>query len=972
MRFQTSLAVMASLAAMLAHPDTTLAHPVEAGTAADPAHLRMVAEAIDPLGQAAEAEAAWQAYLSALEAVGGVAADQAHALNRIGDSRYYQQNMAGALEASLEARRRLEAAGEADSEAMADTLANTATFYGALGQPEFDLPLQEQSLAIRKRLYGADPSVLPPAQAKLLGLGYLNYANALYTAGRFDEAADMVKPSIDGVVTGELRDATLFVAMSSGANLLIDAGRQAEALVLAQRGVATATQLLPEGHPFIGFAQGTLAKVLLLSDRVAEAEEPARRAVDIMAVGLGPKHRNTLAALHNLGVILARLGRFEEAITLTMSGHVDLLAADPGNAINQPVTASNAAHEAGMDDVALDYARQAAAIAASLPDADVRAAKGLTVLALRQDETGDPAAALTTLQTIADRRARAGDTAPDPVLDLQRGLFAIKAGDRAGGWARASQAARALEADLVADAARFELGADLASYYEPIMHMVEAAFEAGEPDAALRAFELAGWGVNARTRQLLALKASVADRPALAEKVAALEAGNVRLRVLAREQAALLAGDKVEEAARRADAIAQLSASLATLRAELSAAIPEFDQWVRPATPSVAELQARMGPDEALLVTMPSRSRTFTMVITADDAVMASSATGRPGVRRLVSALRASLDGRGNGDAARFAQDAAALHDIILPASAAAALEGRSRVAVVTSDALSRLPFAVLLPGAPEGGQVDYKDMDWLVRRHAFAIALTPSAAFAARPDDREPAGFLGVGAPSLNGAVDPAGGAVNLLRGGAVVADSLRSLRPLPGSVAEIERVSALGGFSQRLTLTGDDATELRVRQTRADRYGVLLFATHGLMDGEIAGLDEPALVLTPPEGADTSDNDGLLRASEIGALGLRADFVILSACNSAAGRNETAPAYTGLANAFLGSGARELLLSHWRVRDDAAAYLSAGTVERMLAGSSHAQALRGAQLALIAGEANVPDSANPAVWAPFVLIEG
>ena len=170
---------------------------------------------------------------------------------------------------------------------------------------------------------------------------------------------------------------------------------------------------------------------------------------------------------------------------------------------------------------ALAYARQAAAIGTSLPDEDSRAAKGLTVLALRQDEAGDPAAALATLQTIADRRAKAGDTAPDPVFDLQRGLFTIKAGDRAAGWAQVSQAAGALEADLVADAGRFELGADLASYYEPVMHMVEAAFEADRPDAALRAFELAGWGVNARTRQLLALKASVQDTPALADKVAA-------------------------------------------------------------------------------------------------------------------------------------------------------------------------------------------------------------------------------------------------------------------------------------------------------------------------------------------------------------------------------------------------------------------------------------------------------------------
>lgn len=972
MTLRTSLAVLACLAVPLALASPVRAQAVTADAATDPASLRAAAEAIDPLAQAAEAEAAWQAYLTALEATGGAPADQAEALNRMGDSRYYQQNFQGALDASLEARRRLDAAGETDSEAMADTLANIATFYGELGQMERGLGLQEQSLAIRKRLYGADSAVLPPAQAKQLGLGYLNYASALYSAGRFGEAAELVKPSIDGVVTGQLRDATLFVAMSSGANMLIDAGRTSEAMELAQRGVTTATQLLPEGHPFIGFAQATLAKVLLQSDRYAEAEEPARRAVDIMATRLGPENRNTITAVHNLGVILARLGRFEEAIALNMSGFENARTADPGNAISQPVSASNAAHEAGRPQEAMDYARQAAEIAALLPDEDSRFAKGLTVLALRQDEAGDPAAALATLNTIVARRARAGDNAPDHVLDLQRGLFAIKAGQTGEGWPQVAQAAAALEAALIADAERFDLGADLASYYEPIMHIVEAAFEADRPDAALRAFELAGWGVNARTRQLLALKASVQDRPALAERVATLETGSARLRVLAREQTALLASDRVEEASRRAEEITRLSATLAGLRTELAGAIPGFAQWLRPATPGVAELQRRMGPDQALLITMPSRSRTFTMVITADEVVMAASPSGRPQVRRLVSDLRTLLDSRAPADPAGFARSAVALHDIVLPGRAAAALAGRSRVSVVTSDALSRLPFAVLLPGIPEGEQRDYKDMDWMVRRHAFAIALTPSAAFARGDDRLGSAGFLGVGAPALSGTEDVAGGTVTLLRGGAVAAEGLRSLRPLPAAAGEIARVAALGGFAERVTLTGNEATERRVRQASAEPYGVLLFATHGLMDGELAGLNEPALVLTPPDEAGQSDDDGLLLASEIGALGLRARFVILSACNSAAGRNETAPAYTGLANAFLGTGAQELLLSHWRVRDDAAAHLSANTVERVLSGTAYAEALREAQLMMIRGTAGIPDSTDPAFWAPFVLIEG
>ena len=91
--------------------------------------------------------------------------------------------------------------------------------------------------------------------------------------------------------------------------------------------------------------------------------------------------------------------------------------------------------------------------------------------------------------------------------------------------------------------------------------------------------------------------------------------------------------------------------------------------------------------------------------------------------------------------------------------------------------------------------------------------------------------------------------------------------------------------------------------------------------------------------------------------------------ACNSAAGRNMTAPAYTGLANAFLGSGTRSLMLSHWRVRDDAAAFLSAGTVRGASGGLGRAEALRRAQLTLI--DSDLPNAAHPSVWAPFVLVE-
>ncbi|MFZ1742279.1 MAG: CHAT domain-containing tetratricopeptide repeat protein, partial [Pontixanthobacter sp.] len=718
-------------------------------------------------------------------------------------------------------------------------------------------------------------------------------------------------------------------------------------------------------------SQGTLAKVLLQSDRYEEAEAPARRALDIMAAKLGPDNRNTLAALHNLGVILARLGRFEEALEL-LTGRYDLLEKiGPGDSVNSLVSASNAAAELGRIDLAMEYGAKAAAVAGELSPEHRNALKGLTVLALRQDEARDYVAARKTIEAVASRRLAAGDTDIDPTLEVQRGLFAIRTGDIESGWARVEAGFEALEGDLLDRADQAELGADLASYYEPILQVVEAAFAADRPDAALHAFELASWGVNARSRQLLALKTKVAGNLNIAAKIDEFDAARARLRILNRERASLLAGDKVQEAEERAAEIVALKAHLAVLRTDIADAVPDFGQWLRPDVPTIAGLQARLTSDQALLIVMPSRNRTFSMVISADRAVMAESSQGRPTVRPLVAKLRAALDSNTGLDAA-FPSDAAAeLYNIVLPGQSAAVLEGKTRVAVVTSDALSRLPFGLLLSKAPEVDQSDFKSMDWLVKKHAFSIALTPSSAFTDTNGKMAFANFFGVGAPSLNGS---SGGEIdtrNLYRAAQISFDDIRALPALPATAGEIAEVANALGSGNRITLTGDDATEQRVRDEGSGDYAVALFATHGLLGGEIGGLREPALVLTPPVGGSSADNDGLLQASEIASLGLRADFVILSACNSAAGRNDTAPAYTGLANAFLGSGSGALMLSHWRVRDDAAAYLSVNTVKHSQPNVSRAEALRQAQLDILNGTAGLVGGANPSVWAPFVVIE-
>ena len=116
---------------------------------------------------------------------------------------------------------------------------------------------------------------------------------------------------------------------------------------------------------------------------------------------------------------------------------------------------------------------------------------------------------------------------------------------------------------------------------------------------------------------------------------------------------------------------------------------------------------------------------------------------------------------------------------------------------------------------------------------------------------------------------------------------------------------------------------------------------------------------------------DDGLLTASEIAQLKLDADWVVLSACNTAAEDKPGAEALSGLARAFFYSGARSLIVSHWNVDDEAAAKLMIGTFRAFSrdAKLSHAEALRQSILAMI-DTAKSDVEADPRLWGPFVVV--
>lgn len=195
-------------------------------------------------------------------------------------------------------------------------------------------------------------------------------------------------------------------------------------------------------------------------------------------------------------------------------------------------------------------------------------------------------------------------------------------------------------------------------------------------------------------------------------------------------------------------------------------------------------------------------------------------------------------------------------------------------------------------------------------------------------------------------------------------------ALPPLPDSADELRTVAKDFGADERDLFLGSRATESAVKTVELSQYRIIYFATHGLVAGDVAGVAEPALVLSLP--SVPSDRD-----DEVAQLSLNADWVVLSACNTIAGDKPGAEALSGLARSFfyagarVYAGARALLVTHWAVETSAATRLTTSTFRLLRQNPSlgRSEALREAMLDLMNDETQ-DISAYPAIWAPFALI--
>jgi CHAT domain-containing protein len=447
----------------------------------------------------------------------------------------------------------------------------------------------------------------------------------------------------------------------------------------------------------------------------------------------------------------------------------------------------------------------------------------------------------------------------------------------------------------------------------------------------------------------------------------------------------------------------QLRSARDVLSAEVDRRFPDYRELMRPKALSIAAAQRALAADEALVVFQVSDAKTLVWAIPSrGPASFATVKIERDALARKVRHLRTALDPGAIstlGEIPDFDVAAAAeLYQSLLQ-PVASAWKSKSRLFVVADGPLGQLPLSLLVtePQTIKSKAnllfARYRSVPWLAREHAVTVlpAVASLSTFDQAGQARASRAFVGFGDPVFGQSTAIAksqsrGVGTNMrvaLRSApktrSMDSAALSTLPSLPETADELRSVAAaLGASPDKDVFLGAKATEERVKSMNLKNVKVLAFATHGLLPGDIDGLDQPGLALSSPA-VTAGKGDGLLTVDEILALRLTADWAVLSACNTGAADGRGAEAISGLGRAFFYAGAQALLVSNWPVHSEATRELVSElfSIQGRRPQLARTEALRQASLAM-AEKGVFADSdgkalfsyAHPIFWAPFSVV--
>ncbi len=832
-------------------------------------------------------------------------------------------------------------------------------------------PLMERSLVIFSKVLPAGHPNIATATSNL-GFQY-------QLAGRYDDAEKLYLRAL------EMREKVEFPnyehiaeSLNNLAQIYKRQWRVAESIPLLLRAVEMRERIHGKEDRQVALSLANLASSYEMQTQFAQAEPLMRRSVEILAKRMPADHPELASARNRLAQNLFKQSRYTEAeVQFREALRIWRLAQNSVN-LELPATladlASNLVEQGRLGEAEPLYDEALKLSRATLPAAHPNIARMYMGISEVHARRGDATKALAAIRLASEvRQARRSNDDLSRLTYQKHVRIAWMAAEESGGGA----SRRLIDEAFVMAQRATQTDTAMA------VQSMTARFAARDPR----------------------LQTMIRQREDLDNETTQLEQQLAAALALPREKR----GNVAEELRGR---ITENAKRVATIDVELKRQFPEYFTLVRPEPIDTTKVRALLAPDEALVVMFTGYDQTFVWALSREDSAWHKVDMSVDQLTDAVSALRESLDVETFKESIRTKPkmfDLSLAHHLYekLLGPVDQIIKSKKHLVTVPYGPLSSLPLQVLITGGPTLALPELKNLpmyaeaQWLVRRHA--ISVLPSVGsleglrVVAKRQDTPQRPLIGFGNPRFGAqpvaearGKDGKRGAppvrtaevrstttrsfTAMWRGGSVNLEALRDLPALPETEIELRTVARYLKATDRDLRLGLAATETQVKQTDLSQYRIVYFATHGLIAGEVKGLAEPALALTPPLKA-TALDDGLLTASEVAQLRLNADWVVLAACNTASGDTPGSEALSGLARAFFYAGARALLVSHWRVGSEAAAKLTTSTFEIQQSGQQagknvgRAEAL---QRAMIAYMDNKQDSwaAYPAFWAPFSVV--
>lgn len=423
--------------------------------------------------------------------------------------------------------------------------------------------------------------------------------------------------------------------------------------------------------------------------------------------------------------------------------------------------------------------------------------------------------------------------------------------------------------------------------------------------------------------------------------------------------------------------IKALDGKLAGLRQQIAAQFPLYRQLVSPEIPAPESLGKALHEGEVYVNFYAGREASYAFVVRPGGSFHAVRlSVTRAELARQVRALRAGFDAgvppRHAGDLEGFDLGASAslYQALIVPLQDD--IHAATTVYIGTSGVLASVPFDVLATGPASS----LADVHWwidtatpvrvpsasalaLARSHPAMHAKEPLIAFADPSFDGHDSQAVGTPTGRVSARAFP-------VDTGAPAFDYHRVM-PLPETMAEAHSIAMTLGASDESVFRGTRASRSQAMKTDLSNERVVLFATHGIVAGEVPGWRKAGLAMAY-EGSGLSDS--ILTADDIVTLRLNADWVVLSACNTGFVTGTAGDAISELSRAFFAAGARSMLVTQWAVESRSATEITTGLF-RIYADDpslSRADALARTERDMAAGK----DGAlyrHPYFWGAYVL---